>query len=278
MMKTVLVLGSAGQIGGHLVIYLKQKNYRVLEYDIAKSNIEDLRLPPSGEFESLVNESDFVFFLAFDAGGSHYLATYQDTYEFIDNNMRIILNTVSTLKKLNKPFLFASSQMSNMSQSTYGLLKAIGERYSSSVGGKIVKFWNVYGYENDVTKFHVISDFIKMAEETGEISMKTRGLETRDFLYADDCCEGLETIMLNFQDIPIDEELHLANFEWNSILEVAQIVSEHFGAKIIPGESGDNVQLDIKNTPNKYLLNLWKPKTRLREGILKVIELQSSSR
>ena len=84
--------------------------------------------------------------------------------------------------------------------------------------------------------------------------------------------------MLNFQDIPIDEELHLANFEWNSILEVAQIVSEHFGAKIIPGESGDNVQLDIKNTPNKYLLNLWKPKTRLREGILKVIELQSSSR
>jgi nucleoside-diphosphate-sugar epimerase len=277
-MKTILVLGSAGQIGGHLTAYLKQKNYKVLEYDIAKSAQEDLRLSPSIEFEDLVNDSDFVFFLAFDAGGSHYLATYQDTYEFIDNNMRIVLNTVSTLKKLNKPFLFASSQMSNMSQSTYGLLKAIGERYTSSVGGKIVKFWNVYGYESDVTKFHVISDFIKMAEETGQINMKTRGLETRDFLYADDCCEGLEAIMMNFQDIPNDEELHLANFEWNSIMEVAQIIGEHFGAKIIPGESGDNVQMDIKNTPNKYLLKVWQPKTRLREGIRKVIELQASSR
>jgi nucleoside-diphosphate-sugar epimerase len=277
-MKTILVLGSAGQIGGHLTAYLKLKNYKVLEYDIATSAQEDLRLSPSIEFEALVNDSDFVFFLAFDAGGSHYLATYQDTYEFIDNNMRIVLNTVSTLKKLNKPFLFASSQMSNMSQSTYGLLKAIGERYTSSVGGKIVKFWNVYGHESDVTKFHVISDFIKMAEETGQINMKTRGLETRDFLYADDCCEGLEAIMMNFQDIPNDEELHLANFEWNSIMEVAQIIAEHFGAKVIPGESGDNVQMDIKNTPNKYLLKVWQPKTRLREGILKVIELQTSSR
>jgi len=141
-----------------------------------------------------------------------------------------------------------------------------------------VKFWNVYGHENDVTKFHVISDFIKMAKETGEIRMKTNGLETRDFLYADDCCEGLEAIMLNFWDIPDSEELHLANFEWNTILEVAHIVGDYLNAEIIPGESGDSVQMDIKNTPNKYLLEIWQPKTNLKEGIQKVIELQESSR
>ena len=276
-MKTVLILGSAGQVGGHLTIYLRNRNYRVLEYDIAATAKEDLRIHSSKELESLVEESDFIFFLAFDAGGSHYLATYQDTFEFIDNNMRIILNTISTLKKLNKPFLFASSQMSNMSQSTYGLLKAIGERYTRSVGGKIVKFWNVYGHENDVSKFHVISDFIKMASETGVIRMKTNGLETRDFLYADDCCEGLESIMLNFRNIPESEELHLANFEWNTILEVAHIIGDYFNAKVIAGESGDSVQMDIKNTPNKYLLKFWKPKTTLKEGIKKVIELQASS-
>jgi nucleoside-diphosphate-sugar epimerase len=277
-METILILGSAGQVGSHLAIYLKNRNYRVLEYDIATEARQDLRVPPSEEFESLVNESDFVFFLAFDAGGSHYLAAYQDTFDFIDNNMRIVVNTISTLKKFNKPFLFASSQMSNMSQSTYGLLKAIGERYTTSVGGRVVKFWNVYGHENDVTKFHVISDFIKMAKETSEIRMKTNGLETRDFLYADDCCEGLEAIMLNFWDIPDSEELHLANFEWNTILEVAHIVGDYLNAKIIPGESGDSVQMDIKNTPNKYLLEIWQPKTNLKEGIQKVIELQESSR
>ena len=277
MIKSVLILGSAGQIGGHLSNFLRNRNYEVLEYDIAANPNEDLRLTPSEQFENLVKKADFVFFLAFDAGGSHYLATYQDTYDFINNNLRILVNTTSTLKKFQKPFLFASSQMSNMSQSTYGLLKAIGERQTKSVGGKIVKFWNVYGYEKDVAKFHVISDFIKMASEEGKIRMKTQGLETRDFLYADDCCEGLETIMLKYYSIPESEELHLANFEWNSILEVANIVGANFGAEVIPGESGDIVQLDIKNNPNRYLLNLWKPKTNLKDGIRKVIELQTNS-
>jgi nucleoside-diphosphate-sugar epimerase len=276
-MKTVLILGSAGQVGGHLSIYLKNKNYDVLEYDIATSEEEDLRKSSSSKLEALVEKSDFVFFLAFDAGGSHYLATYQDTFEFIDNNLRIILNTITSLKKFDKPFLFASSQMANMSQSTYGLLKAIGERYTSAVGGKIVKFWNVYGHETDVSKFHVISDFIKMAGESGEITMRTTGLETRDFLYADDCCEGLEAIMLNFSEIPSHEELHLANFKWSSILEVAEIIGDYFDAKIIPGKSGDTVQMDIKNEPSEYLLNIWRPKTSLREGIEKVIKLQTSS-
>jgi nucleoside-diphosphate-sugar epimerase len=167
--------------------------------------------------------------------------------------------------------------MANMSQSTYGLLKAIGERYTSAAGGKIVKFWNVYGHETDIAKFHVISDFIKMANETGMIEMRTTGSETRDFLYADDCCEGLEAIMLNFLQIPNDEELHLANFKWNSILEVAQIIGAHFDAKIIPGKSSDTVQMDIKNEPSEYLLKIWKPKTSLQEGIEKVIKLQTSS-
>jgi nucleoside-diphosphate-sugar epimerase len=270
-------LGSAGQIGKHLSIYLKNKNYKVLEFDIATSEEEDLRNTSSNKLETLVETSDFVFFLAFDAGGSHYLATYQDTFEFIDNNLRIVLNTIAVLKKHGKPFLFASSQMANMSQSTYGLLKAIGERYTISVGGKVVKFWNVYGHETDLTKFHVISDFIKMADETGVIKMRTTGLETRDFLYADDCCEGLEAIMFYFHEIPSHQELHLANFKWNSILEVAEIVGEYFDATIIPGKSGDTVQMDIKNEPSDYLLKIWEPKTTLREGIEKVIKLQTSS-
>ncbi len=277
MIKSILVLGSAGQVGGHLTGFLKDKNYEVLEYDIASNQIEDLRQTPTEEFERLVKKADFVFFLAFDAGGSHYLATYQDTYDFIDNNLRILVNTISTLKKFNKPFLFASSQMSNMSQSTYGLLKAIGERHTAAVGGRVVKFWNVYGHESDVSKFHVISDFIKMASEEGKINMRTQGLETRDFLYAEDCCEGLEAIMLNYNSISQSEELHLANFEWNSILEVANIIGDYFGAEVFPGQAGDTVQLDIKNTPNRYLLNLWQPKTKLRDGIHKVIKLQTNS-
>ncbi len=276
-MKTVLILGSSGQVGSHLAKYLESRSYKVLKFDVARSESEDLRLYQNTFFESLVQSSDYVFFLAFDAGGSHYLAKYQDTYDFIDNNLKILIYTINTLKKYNKPFLFASSQMSNMNQSTYGLLKAIGERFTNSVNGRVVKFWNVYGHEKDETKFHVISDFIQMAKNFGVIKMKTSGIEMRDFLYADDCCEGLETIMLNHQKFSLNQELHLANFRWNSIIEVAEIVAKHFNVAVIKGESLDNVQQGIMNEPNRYLLEFWQPSTSLSEGIKKVIHLEDNS-
>lgn len=253
------------------------KGYNVKEFDIESNPDQDLRLVPSKEFERLVQQCDFVFFLAFDVGGSHYLATYQDTFGFIDNNLKIITNTIYVLNKYNKPFLFASSQMSNMSQSTYGLLKAVGEKFTHSANGRVVKFWNVYGYEKNHDKFHVISDFIKMAKEFGVIEMKTNGLETRDFLYADDCCQALETIMVNYDRFSEDKQLHLAHFKWNTIFEVAEIIAEHFNAKIVRGNSSDSVQKEIKNEPNKYILDYWQPVTTLTDGIKKIIQLEANS-
>lgn len=276
-MKTIMVLGSSGQIGSHLVKFLKSRDYNVIEYDIVNTRDQDLRLLPSEDFEFLIQQSDFVFFLAFDAGGSHYLETYQNSFDFIDNNLKILIYTINTLNKFSKKFLFASSQMSNMSQSTYGLLKAAGEKFTLSTKGKVVKFWNVYGYEKDERKFHVISDFIKMARLHGEIRMRTNGNETRDFLYADDCCEGLESIMLNFNKFPQDQELHLAKFEWNSILEVANIIAEIYDSKVIPGRSIDNLQFGIKNEPSKFILDYWQPSTSLQKGINKIIQIEANS-
>jgi len=138
-----LVLGSEGQIGSALCNYLRRNKHQVIEFDIVRSSREDLRVP--GAVDSYVQNADFVFFLAFDVGGSAYLKTYQYTYQFLDNNARILQVTFDALRRYNKPFIFASSQMSNMSFSTYGHLKAVGEFYTKSLNGIIVKFWNVYG-------------------------------------------------------------------------------------------------------------------------------------
>jgi len=159
-----LILGSSGQIGFHLVSYLKSVGEEVIEFDIVESSNQDLRIYNNNILEQAINECDFVHFLAFDIGGSLYMEKYQDTFGFIDNNIKIMDRTFDLLKKYNKPFIFASSQMSNMSYSTYGILKAIGEKYTESLNGLVVKFWNVYGYEKDEEKSHVITDFIKMAQ------------------------------------------------------------------------------------------------------------------
>jgi nucleoside-diphosphate-sugar epimerase len=268
-----LVLGSSGQVGYHLVNVLKQQNQEVLTFDIIESSDQDLRLYNNILLENKIQECDFIHFLAFDIGGSVYLAKYQNTFEFISNNIKIMNNVFDLIKKYNKPFIFASSQMSNMSYSTYGVLKAIGERYTEALGGLIVKFWNVYGYEQDEEKSHVITDFIKMAKKDGIIKMRTNGEEVRQFLYGDDCAECLIELSKQYNNIERNKQLHITNFKWNSILEIATLIQTLSNCSISPSENKDTVQLDKRNEPDPYILNFWQPTTSLKEGIIKIYNL-----
>ena len=223
-------------------------------------------------------DSDFVFFLAFDVGGSHYLKKYQHTYKFINNNTRMMSNVFGYISDYKKPFVFASSQMSNMSYSPYGSMKRVGELYTKSLNGLIVKFWNVFGIEKDMEKAHVITDFIRKGFETGVIDMMTDGTEKRQFLYAEDCCKALKIIMKKYDEFKSDDPLHITSFKYDSILEVAEIIQDVFKEdgmdhiEIVPSESKDSVQLDKKNKADTYILDWWQPKTTLRSGIKKVFE------
>ena len=189
--RKILVLGSGGQVGAYLTEYLRCVDVEVMEFDITNGPDQDMTVIPNGELEAKIYMADFVYFLAFDVGGSHYLKKYQHTFNFIDNNTRLMANAFGLIEKYKKPFVFASSQMSNMSYSPYGVLKRVGELYTKSLGGLIVKFWNVYGIEKDMDKAHVITDFIRKGFESGDIDMMTDGTEAREFLYAEDCCEAV---------------------------------------------------------------------------------------
>ena len=169
----IVVLGSSGQIGAYLSEYLTNKGHLVREFDIVNGQHEDMTHIPNPFLRNEIMESDFVFFLAFDVGGSHYLKKYQHTYKFINNNTRMMANVFGLLSEYKKPFVFASSQMSNMSYSPYGVMKRVGELYTKSLNGLIVKFWNVYGIEKDMEKAHVITDFIAKGFKTGVIDMMT---------------------------------------------------------------------------------------------------------
>jgi nucleoside-diphosphate-sugar epimerase len=271
------VLGSAGQIGCQLVHTLKSKGHDVVEFDTQNAIFQDLRIDYA--VDSYISESDFIFFLAFDVGGSQYLKKYQSTFDFVNNNVRIMTNTFRALKELNKPFIFASTQMSNMHFSSYGTLKSIGEHYCRSLNSPIVKFWNVYGVETTPQKTHVITDFVKMALKGNPITMKTDGLEERQFLYVVDCCEALYTMSQNYDKLSRLSEYHITTFEWVTIKQIASIISELCGgATIIPSIEHDTVQRDQRNEPNQFVLTegLWKPQTTIHEGISKIVKYEKS--
>lgn len=280
----ISVLGSSGQIGAYLTEYLQNKGHEVFEFDVVNGEHQDLTTIPNPELNRVIEESDFVFFLAFDVGGSRYLKKYQHTFDFINNNARLMVNVFGLLEKYNKRFVFASSQMSNMSYSPYGVMKRVGELYTQTLKGLTVHFWNVYGIEHDPEKSHVITDFIRRGFEEGEFEMMTDGTEERQFLYAEDCCEALETVMESYTDFKPEDPLHITSFRSNTIKEVAEIIQGQFNligkhdVKIKPGLAKDSVQMDKRNVADNYITGWWMPKTNLQDGIAKVFEAMKNDR
>ena len=271
----VTILGSSGQIGAYLTEYLRDKGHEVIEFDKNFDEKHDMTVIPNIKLHGAIHQSDFVFFLAFDVGGSHYLKKYQHTFKFLDNNARMMVNAFEHIARYKKPFVFASSQMSNMSYSPYGVMKRVGELYTKSLNGLIVKFWNVFGIETDMEKAHVITDFIKKGFETGTIDMMTDGTEEREFLYAEDCCEALEAVMENYSDFNSNDDLHITTGNSTDILGIARTIQSLFKeigreVTIAPSESKDEVQKDARNVPDPYIQKWWQPKTSVTEGITKV--------
>jgi len=249
----IAILGSAGQIGAYLEEYLKEKGHDVIGVDIVEGPQNDLRVTPNTYVESIIKN------------------------QFINNNTRMMANTFALLEKYRKRFIFASSQMSNMSYSPYGVMKRVGELHTTALKGLTVKFWNVYGIEKDMEKAHVITDFIRKGFEEGEFEMMTDGTEERQFLYAEDCCEALETVMENFTDFKSEDPLHITSFSSTSIKDIASIIQGQFNligktVNIKPGLAKDSVQMDKRNEADTYITGWWIPKTTIDRGIAKVFE------
>ena len=266
-----LVLGSAGQIGAPLCEFIQRQGDEAVTFDIVDDPGQDLRIYSNGFLKREIEKADFVYFLAYDVGGSRYLEQNQDKPQFIMNNIQLMQNTFLELHKHSKPFLFASSQMADMKHSTYGGLKFIGERMTSSLGGTITRFWNVYGPERDLDKAHVITDFALNAMREGKIQMMTDGKETRQFLHAEDCSRALYMISKNPQKFA-GLSLDVTSFEWTSIKDIAEVVSKICGGvPVIPGTKEDTVQKLVDVPPDRFILQHWTPMLTLEEGIRDVI-------
>lgn len=266
----ILVLGSAGQIGKPTCEFLRKKGHEVVEYDIVNDCIQDLRRSPVNLFGTMLGV-DFVYYFASDVGGAKYLEKYQDTFEFINNNMKIMSNVFSCLKASGRPFIFTSSTMASLNYSTYGVLKRLGEQMTTDLGGLFVRLWNVYGLETDEEKSHAITDFVNMAKRDGSIRMRTKGEESRQLLYAEDCANALLTLTEQYNNLDKTKNYHITSFEWSTIKEIAQIVSNiHSNCSIIYGDGVDQTQKNAMVEPDRHILQYWTPSTSLRDGIIKV--------
>lgn len=251
-----LVLGGSGTIGSSLCKYLKSKNEKVINLDLKDGF--DLRRNSMQEFEKV----DYVWFLAWEVGGAKYLTNENNLLKIIRNNAQICENVFSFLEKTKIPFMFASSQLAAPG-TPYGVTKLLGEEWARLLKGQVVRFWNVYGWEEPGERSHVIPDLILQGLSSNKIDLMTNGLEERQFIYIDDCVENMYSI----RDQGLTK-VDVTNGNWVTIKEIANLIGKILNVPVNPGKMEG---YSYKVNP-EFLINNLHFKTSLEEGIYLLIE------
>jgi GDP-D-mannose 3',5'-epimerase len=303
-MKKVLVLGSSGFIGGHLVNSLKNDGYYVIGSDIRNIQYEifapnefkqgDLR---NIEFvNSLFIEHiyDEVYQLAADMGGAIYINSGIFDGSVMSNSVTINSNIVknSSKYKVGKLF-FASSACvyphneDNVAScheddaypafpdNEYGWEKLFSERMYKA-------FERQYGLNVRIARFHsIIGDYsvcfgdrskahsalaLKVAnvEENGTIDVIGDGTQKRTFLYVKDCIKGIRALM----DSDCKKVVNIGSDYCITINEYLNILKDisgkNFKINYIDGPTG--VKFRYCNIETVKNECNWKPETSIEES------------
>lgn len=260
-MTTNLVIGSDGFVGNPFCNYLESLGEKVVRFDLKRGPAEDARVARLS-FERI----DRVYFLAWEVGGAKYL--YRDDIQFLqlDSNLKLMLNVFPQLKEARVPFLFVSSQLAEEYDTVYGSTKRLGEVWTHLLKGVRVRLWNVYGaFEPPSERSHVVADFAWQALRSGEIRMLTTGEERRQFIYIDDVCRGFHHAL----DRPLDGIYDISSFEWVPVRQVANIIAELTGAKVIPGKRTGSTPI----TPMRGKIPGWTAGVSLEDGLARMVKL-----
>ncbi len=311
-MKSAIVFGAGGFIGGHLVKKLKKEGFWVRGVDLkfnehAETLADDFAIGDARDqnfVKSVVDRCfEEVYQLAADMGGAGYVFTEENDANIMHNSALINLNVLDICYKRNIKNIFYSSSACmyplhnqldpnnpNCEESSaypanpdseYGWEKLFSERlylaYNRNHGMKcrIARYHNIFGPEGtwDGGKEKAPAALCrKIAEaKSGEtIDVWGDGLQTRSFLYIDECIEGTIKLLRSNVDIPVN----IGSEEMISINNLAMLIAEISKKKIlinnIPGPEG----VRGRNSDNKLIEKLlnWSPKQPLRSGLVKTYD------
>jgi len=305
--KTALVCGAGGFIGGHLVKRLKAEGFRVRGVDLkfneyAATEADDFAIGDLREQDfvrSVVDRRyDEVYQLAADMGGAGYIFTGENDADIMHNSATINLNVLDACQKRNIKRVFYSSSACMYPEynqldpdnpncaedsaypanpdSEYGWEKLFSERlylaYNRNHGMqcRVARYHNIFGPEGtwDGGKEKAPAAMcrkVAMAEEGGSIEVWGDGLQTRSFLYVDECIEGTLRLLRSDFEGPVN----IGSEEMVTINQLAELVialsGKQIGIENIPGPLG----VRGRNSDNRLIREKlgWQPSQPLVEGM-----------
>ena len=243
---------------------------------------------------------DHVYQLAADMGGAGYIFTGENDADVMHNSAIINLHIVDLCKKHGVSRVFYSSSACMYPEhnqmdpdnpkcsedsaypanpdSEYGWEKLFSERlylaYARNHGLKVrvARFHNIFGPEG--TWFGgkekapaALCRKIAQCAEGGQIEVWGDGLQTRSFLYIDECVEAVRRLV----DSDFEGPVNIGSEEMISINNLAKLIirlsGKNVGINNIPGPTGVRGR-NSDNALIKEKLN-WEPSMPLQQGIEK---------
>lgn len=238
-----LVLGGSGLIGTALCRHLESIGEEVINIDLRNGPEWDLRTMDLEPYSHV----DYVWFLAWDVGGAKFLTAEKNLLNILHNNTILCERVFSFLEKTEIPFMFATTQLAD-ANNTYGITKILGQEWTKLLGGKMARFWNVYGWEIPNERSHVIPDLVVQAMENKHIKLMTDGEEERQFLHIDDCAWNL----VKLREIDV-QDADMTTGKWYKIKELAAIIADRLDATWEPGDKvGYQNKMPANNIPVEF--------------------------
>jgi nucleoside-diphosphate-sugar epimerase len=276
---------------------LKQHEYTRLDADeFIVGDLRDINV-----VEQVIDQGmDEIYQLAADMGGAGYIFTGDNDANVMHNSATINLNVidVATKKQVKKVFYSSSACMYPEHNqldpdnpkcnedsaypadpdSEYGWEKLFSERLymaynrNHGIAVRIARFHNIFGpngaWNNGKEKAPAaLCRKVAETDNNGVIEVWGDGLQTRSFLYIDECLEGVRRLMESDFMGPVN----IGSEEMISINDFAKMIIRIAGKDIsinnIPGPEG----VRGRNSDN-YLIQEklgWKPSIPLKEGITK---------
>ena len=135
---------------------------------------------------------------------------------------------------------------------------------------RIARFHNIFGIEGTWTGGRekapaALCRKIAEAQDGGEIEIWGDGLQTRSFLYVDECIEGIRRLMES--DFP--GPVNIGSEEMVTINQLAELVMEIAGKKLRIRHIKGPLGVRGRNSDNRLIGDKlgWKPSRPLREGL-----------
>ncbi len=302
--KRVVVCGAGGFIGYHLMGFLKEKGYWVRGVDIKEPEFAsspadeflllDLREPESCHRTVRVDDgpADEIYQLAADMGGMGFIHSAE--CEIMTNSALINNHMINAAADAGVPrYFFSSSACVYRDQgigdvylteddaypalpdNEYGWEKLYAERMAlafarnQGIEVRIARFQNCFGpygtWRGGREKAPAaICRKVAMADDGGEIEVWGDGSALRCYIFVDDLCAGIYTLMHS----DLREPANIGTEELVSVNELVETVTSVSGKDIRVRHVDGPVGVMARYHANDRIQSTgWQPRHSFEEGI-----------